>query len=99
MVRPIPTSGSPGDGTTSSAETVSARRLLLDAADALESMLGAVVLGGGQAIDLRVPRETLPIPLSTQDGDLTIDVDALLCPAPIEDLLLAANLVPTGRHG
>lgn len=99
MVRPIPATGASGRGTKTSVETVSARRLLLDAADALEPVLAAVVLGGGQAIDVRVPRETLPIPLSTQDSDLTIDVEALTGPAPFEDLLLAADLVPAGRHG
>ena len=99
MVRP---SQSPRDQVRRSAPTaemVEARRLLLDALDALAPLLPAVVLGGGQAADLHLPAGSFPIPLSTRDGDLTVDVRALTRPARIGELLTLAGLEITGGHG
>ncbi len=78
---------------------VDARRLLLDAFDALEPLLPAVVLGGGQAVDLQVSAESLPILLSTRDGDLTIDVRALTRPASVGELLSRAGFELMGGPG
>lgn len=81
------------------AERIESRRLLLDALAALAPIAPAVVLGGGQAVDLQVPPTTLPVQLSTRDGDLTLDVHALRGPSPVGAMLSAAGLRLTGGHG
>ncbi|MBL9089484.1 MAG: hypothetical protein JNM10_20265, partial [Planctomycetia bacterium] len=81
------------------AERIESRRLLLDALAALAPIAPAVVLGGGQAVDLQVPASTLPVQLSTRDGDLTLDVRALTGPSPVGAMLAAAGLRITGGHG
>ena len=78
---------------------VEARRLLLDALEALAPIAPALVLGGGQAVDLRVPRSALPVLLSTRDADLTLDVVALSRPAPVGALLRRAGLAPAKGTG
>ncbi|MFO0934799.1 MAG: hypothetical protein U1E39_19105 [Planctomycetota bacterium] len=81
------------------AEMIESRRLLLDALAALAPIAPAVVLGGGQAVDLQVPVSTLPVQLSTRDGDLTLDVHALRGPSPVAAMLAGAGLRITGGHG
>ncbi len=76
---------------------VVARRVLLDALDALGTHREAVVVVGSQAIYLRVGEADLAVAAFTTDGDLGIE-PTLLADAPtLEAALTAANLkVPTG---
>lgn len=62
-----------------SPEYVEARRVLLDALDALGPQSAAVVLAGAQAIYLRTGPDSLAIAEHTTDGDLAVD------PAVLED--------------
>jgi hypothetical protein len=50
-----------------------ARRVLLDALDALGTHRGAIILVGAQAIYLRVGEADLAVAPFTTDGDLAID--------------------------
>ena len=54
-----------------------ARRVLLDALDALEPHLSAVVLVGAQAVYLRTENLQLAVAPHTTDGDLVLDPDRL----------------------
>lgn len=56
-----------------SPEYVAARRVLLDALEALRPHEAAVVLVGAQAVYLRTGPGNLPIAEFTTDGDLAID--------------------------
>lgn len=58
---------------------VEARRVLLDALDALASHLGAVIVVGAQAVYLRTGEIDLAVAPFTTDGDLALD------PARLED--------------
>lgn len=58
-------------------EYVAARRVLLDALDALGAQRRAVVLVGAQAIYLRVGESDLAVAPHTTDGDLAVDPRAL----------------------
>ncbi len=62
-------------------EYVEARRVLLDALDALGEHRDAIVVAGAQAIYLRAGAAVLPIADLTTDADLALD-PALLSPAP-----------------
>jgi hypothetical protein len=75
---------------------VVARRVLLNALDALGTHREAVVLVGAQAIYVRVGEADLAVAAFTTDGDLSIE-PTLLADAPaLEAALTAANLqVPT----
>lgn len=66
-------------GRTPDPEYVVARRILLDALDALGEHRGAVVVAGAQAIYLRAGAAVLPIADLTTDADLALD-PALLSP-------------------
>ena len=76
-----------------------ARRVLLDALDALGTHRDAVVVVGAQAIYLRVGEADLAVTAFTTDGDLGIE-PTLLADAPtLEAALATANLrVPTGSN-
>jgi hypothetical protein len=56
---------------------VIARRVLLDALDALGTHRAAVILVGAQAIYLRVGETDLAVAPFTTDGDLAIDPPCL----------------------
>lgn len=74
-----------------SPEYVEARRVLLDALDALGPQSAAVVLAGAQAIYLRTGPASLPIAEHTTDGDLAVD-PTLLDDAPaLGDLMEAGG--------
>jgi hypothetical protein len=74
-----------------SAEYVEARRVLLDALEALGPQSAAVVLAGAQAIYLRTGPASLAIAEYTTDGDLAID-PTLLDDAPaLGDLMEAGG--------
>lgn len=74
-----------------SPEYIEARRVLLDALDALGSQSNAVVLAGAQAIYLRTGPASLAIAEHTTDGDLAVD-PTLLGDAPaLGDLMEAGG--------
>jgi hypothetical protein len=79
----------PGDS-EHSPEYVAARRVLLDALDALGAQQVAVVLAGAQAIYLRTGPNSLPIAEFTTDGDLAVD------PTQLADVPLLAELMEAG---
>lgn len=68
-------------------EYVAARRVLLDALDALDEHRSAIVVAGAQAIYLRAGAAVLPIADLTTDADLALD-PALLSPAPDLETML-----------
>lgn len=72
-------------------EYVEARRVLLDALEALGPQRNAVIVAGAQAIYLRAGPGSLPIADFTTDGDLALD-PALLTDAPtLGDLMESAG--------
>lgn len=85
--------------TLHSVEYVAARRVLLDALEALHPHGGALILAGAQAVYLRAGPDSLPIAEFTTDGDLTID-PALLSEAPaLDELMQAAGFELAELHG
>lgn len=97
MARPVaawsPTGGDDviGATATESREYVAARRVLLDALEALHPHLDAMILAGAQAVYLRTGPASLPIAEFTTDGDLTIDPSLLTEAPPLVDLMKAAD--------
>jgi hypothetical protein len=80
-------------------EYVAARRVLLDALDALGEHRNAIVVAGAQAIYLRAGAPVLPIADLTTDADLALD-PALLAPAPeLEALLKEGGFDHVERNG
>lgn len=73
---------------------VVARRVLLDALDALGEHRTAVVLVGAQAVYLRVGEADLAIAPYTTDGDLAIDPSRLGEVPPLEQALRTAGFMP-----
>jgi hypothetical protein len=84
---------------TESREYVAARRVLLDAIEALRPHQQAVVLAGAQAIYLRTGPASLPIAEFTTDGDLTIDPALLTEAPPLADLMTAAGFGLAVKEG
>lgn len=74
-----------------SPEYVAARRVLLDALDALGAQRAAVVLAGAQAIYLRTGPASLAISEHTTDADLALEPDALADAPVLGDLMEAAG--------
>lgn len=76
-----------------------ARRVLLDALDALGTHREAVVVVGAQAVYLRVGEADLAVAAFTTDGDLSIEPTLLADEPALEAVLEAANLkAPTGSN-
>jgi len=73
---------------------VMARRVLLDALDALASHREAIVLVGAQAVYLRVGEADLAVAPFTTDGDLAIDPAVLTEIPPLEKALMDAGFYP-----
>jgi hypothetical protein len=73
---------------------VMARRVLLDALDALSPHRDAIVLVGAQAIYLRVGEGDLAVAPFTTDGDLAIDPAVLGDIPPLEKALMDAGFLP-----
>lgn len=71
-----------------------ARRVLLDALDAIGNHRDAVVLVGAQAVYLRVGEADLAVAAFTTDGDLAIDPATLADAPPLEHALLRAGFAP-----
>lgn len=76
---------------------VIARRVLLDALDALGAHRDAVVLVGAQAIYLRVGEADLAIAPFTTDGDLAVDPAILAEIPPLEEAFTKAGFLPKSR--
>lgn len=74
---------------------VLARRVLLDALQALGSQRDAVVLVGAQAIYLHVGEADLAVPVMTTDGDLAVDPSRLHEMPRLAEALLSAGFVPS----
>lgn len=77
-------------GENRSPEYVEARRVLLDALEALGTQRDAVVLAGAQAVYLRTGPASLAIAEYTTDGDLAVD-PALLTDTPLLGELMEAG--------
>jgi len=78
---------------------LAARRVLLDALEALQPQLGALVLAGAQAVYLRTDADALPVAPFTTDGDLAVD-PRLLGPIPaLEGLMESAGFRLDGPVG
>lgn len=71
-----------------------ARRVLLDALEALGPHRDALVLVGAQAVYLRVGEAEFAVAPFTTDGDLAIDPAVLADIPPIEQALLSAGFHP-----
>ena len=71
-----------------------ARSGLLDALEALESHLGALVLVGAQAIYLHTGSLDVALAEFTTDGDVAIDPDLLSSEPLVEDAMSAAGFTP-----
>lgn len=78
-------------GPEPSPEYVAARRVLLDALEALGPQSAAVVLAGAQAIYLRTGPASLAISEHTTDGDLALDPEALADTPALGELMEAAG--------
>jgi hypothetical protein len=77
---------------------VVARRVLLDALDALGVHRTAVVLVGAQAVYLRVGEADVAVAPYTTDGDLAIDPALLGEVPPLEQALKEAGFLPKARN-
>lgn len=77
--------------TTSAVEYLAARRVLLDALEALRPHEGALILAGAQAVYLQTGPSSLPIAEFTTDGDLTIDPELLPEAPPLGELMQDAG--------
>jgi hypothetical protein len=80
-------------------EYVAARRVLLDALEALGPHEKALILVGAQAVYLRAGPGSLPIAEFTTDGDLTIDPELLSEAPPLGELMQAAGFELTRLQG
>lgn len=82
-------------------ELRAARRVLLDALDALADHRDSLVLIGAQAIYLRVGDGGFSVPPTTTDADLALDVDLLADDPDVVDALRAAGFRegPTRQPG
>jgi hypothetical protein len=76
---------------------VLARRVLLDALDALGTHRDAIVLVGAQAIYLRVGEADLAVAPYTTDADLAIDPAVLTKMPPLEQALMNAGFFPKSK--
>lgn len=80
-------------------EYVEARRVLLDALEALGPHRAAVVVAGAQAIYLRAGAGVLPISDYTTDADLALDPSHLAPEPELEALLKRAGFDHVERNG
>jgi hypothetical protein len=74
-----------------------ARRVLLDALDALGTHRDAIVLVGAQAVYLRVGEADLAVAPFTTDGDLAIDPAVLAEIPPLEKALMDAGFLAKSK--
>ncbi len=71
-----------------------ARRVLLDALDALDAHLNAITLVGAQAIYLRTGEADLAVSPYTTDGDLLLDPRVLQSQPRLEEAMRRAGFIP-----
>ncbi|MBK8460144.1 MAG: hypothetical protein IPL43_08120 [Micropruina sp.] len=81
------------------AEYVAARRVLLDALEALTDHLPSLILVGAQAVYHHTGDADLNVPLMTTDADLAIDTRGLTDVPEIGAVLRAAGFVPGPNPG
>ena len=74
-----------------------ARTGLLDALEALESHLGALVIVGAQAIYLHTGSTQIALAEYTTDGDIAVDPDLLSSEPLVEEAMRAAGFSPDPR--
>lgn len=80
-------------------EYVAARRVLLDALDALTDHLDQLVLVGAQAVYLHTDESDLNVPLMTTDADLAVNAAGLEDAPQIGTLLQAAGFAAGANPG
>lgn len=80
-------------------EYVAARRVLLDAVEALKDHLPSLILVGAQAVYHHTGETDLNVPLMTTDADLAIDTHALADVPEIGAVLRGAGFVPGPNPG
>jgi hypothetical protein len=80
-------------------EYIEARRVLLDALDALHSHLDAVILVGAQAVYLRTPGRIEGYQPFTTDADVVLDPTLLGPIPPLREVMEAAGFVLTDEPG
>lgn len=80
-------------------EYVAARRVLLDALDALGKHRDSLVLVGAQAVYHHTGHADLNVPLMTTDADLAIDVAGLAQAPEVGGVLRAAGFTPGPNPG
>src|SRR5436309_1075243 len=76
------------------AEYVRARRVLLDALEALKEHRNAVILVGAQAIYLHVGEGDIAVAVYTTDGDVVIDPSVLVHDPKLDALMRSRGFVP-----
>lgn len=76
-------------------EVIMARTGLLDALEALQSHLDALVIVGAQAIYLHTGSIQVALAEFTTDGDVAIDPDLLSSAPLVEDAMREAGFPPT----
>lgn len=74
-----------------------ARKVLIDALEALEPHREAIIVVGAQALYLQVGESELAVAPFTTDGDLAIDPALLAELPPLERALSDAGFIPGGR--
>jgi hypothetical protein len=80
-------------------EYVKARRVLLDALEALSRQRRAIVVVGAQAVYLHVGESDLAVAPHTTDGDLVIDPSALADSPSLDRALREGGFEATGQPG
>ena len=80
-------------------EYVSARRVLLDALEALSEHLESVILVGAQAIYHYTGDAELSVPLMTTAGDLAINTDGLADAPELGAAMRSAGFTPGNNPG
>ena len=80
-------------------EYVAARRVLLDALDALTAHFDALVLVGAQAIYLHAGEGDLAVAPYTNDADIAVNPAALTPERPLEATMLAAGFILGAQPG
>lgn len=78
-------------------EVTMARTGLLDALEALESHIDALVIVGAQAVYLHTGAMEIALAEFTTDGDIAIDPDLLSSDPLIEEAMRAAGFTPDPR--
>ena len=84
---------------TNAPEYVAARRVLLDALDAIGVHRASVVLVGAQAVYVHAGDTNWPVAVMTTDSDLALQVDSLAPDPELASALGAAGFVPGSQPG